>query len=127
MSNMKVKHFLLMLFISFSAISASAQKTMGWRTITEKENGKTISIKKGNAFAVLFKNECIGCQHVWETSYLDSTFVKFTTSSYAGGPGGDMVGGSQDHTFHFKAIKRGRTKLSFVNGDKKFQVTIVVK
>lgn len=124
---MKAKHFMLVFFISLFSIQVSAQTTKVQRIITEKENGKTISIKKGNAFAVLFKNECIGCQYVWETSYLDSTFVKFTTSSYAGGPGGDMVGGSQDHTFHFKAVKRGRTKLSFVNGEKKFQVTIVVK
>lgn len=124
---MKLKNLLLLLFVCLVATtSVSAQKKMGWRTITEKENGKTITIKRGSAFAVLFKKECIGCQHSWEISYRDSLNIKFTSSTYANGPGEGMVGGSQDHTFHFKALKRSRSKLEFVNDDKNFRVTIVV-
>lgn len=123
---MKLKNQLSILFICLiMGLGVSAQQA--GRTITEKENGKTVTIKKGSSFSVLFKKECIGCRYSWEITLNDSAVTKFVKSSYANGPGPGMAGGAQDHRFHFKALKRGRSEIKLVNDDKTFSVTIVVK
>jgi|GEM_PF-5851725 len=116
---------LIILFLCLFAVNGFAQK--GKLTIKEANNGKTFTITKGQVFDILFKQECVGCQYVWTIGSLDSGNIKTLPSTYSNKSCQNCTGGNQDHTFHFKALKRSTTKLFFTYGEKQFAVTIKVK
>ncbi len=123
-----MKRKLCMLFILLAclcSINGFAQKAA--LTIKESDNGKTFTVKKQQAFDVLFKKECVGCQYVWTTTIMDTTYIKSVSSTYSNKSCKNCTGGNQDHTFHLKAKKAGTTQLAFAMGDKNLAVTIKVK
>ncbi len=125
---MKTKNlFAALMFVLLSASSLFAQTGKKAITIKSADNGKTITVKKSQSFNVLFEKECVGCRFIWTLTNSDTKIVSKPTESYSNPSCKDCDGGNQDHTFTFKAIKAGKTKLNFDYGDQKFTVTIVVK
>lgn len=127
------KILLALLLISTTAIEADAKgkkpKKPNQRTLTAVDNGKTIALKNGEVFHVLFKNECIGCQYVWEIQQQDTGKIAFTGKSGTFDPNAKphQAGGQQDRTFHFKAKKPGTSVLSFKYFDNTYSVKLAVK
>jgi len=78
------------------------------------QNGKTINLKVGDRFDVVFLRECIGCAEVWRITNIDKEKIGQMESTYKNGPGPGKVGGSQDHIFHFTAKDKGVSTLTFV-------------
>lgn len=125
---MKTKNlFAALMFVLLSATSVFAQTTKKPLTIKSADNGKTITVKKAKSFNVVFENECVGCRYIWTLTNFDENIVSKPTESHDNSSCKDCVGGNQDHTFTFKALKAGKTKLNFDYGDQHFSVTIVVK
>lgn len=130
---MKLKLCALFILIAcFLSMNSSAQKKAAAPvkasvTIKEPDNGKTIAVKKGRSFDVLFKKECVGCRYIWTITQIDSAAIKSISDSYSNKSCTNCTGGNQDHTFHFKALKAGSSSLAFTLGDKAFMVTVKVK
>lgn len=78
------------------------------------QNGKTINLKVGDRFDVVFLRECIGCAEVWRITNIDKEKIGQMESTYRNGPAPGMTGGSQDHIFHFSAKDKGLSTLTFV-------------
>jgi len=78
------------------------------------QNGKTINLKVGDRFDVVFLRECIGCAEVWRITTIDKEKIGQMESTYKNGPAPGKVGGSQDHIFHFSAKNKGVSTLTFV-------------
>ncbi len=78
------------------------------------QNGKTINLKVGDRFDVVFLRECIGCAEVWRITNIDKEKINQMESTYKNGPAPGMMGGSQDHIFHFTAKDKGVSNLTFV-------------
>ena len=78
------------------------------------QNGKTINLKLNDKFDVVFLRECIGCAEVWRVTNIDKDKINQMESTYKNGPAPGMMGGSQDHIFHFMAKDKGVSTLSFV-------------
>lgn len=78
------------------------------------QNGKTINLKVNDKFDVVFLRECIGCAEVWRITNIDKDKLNQMESTYKNGPAPGMVGGSQDHIFHFTAKDKGVSTLTFV-------------
>ena len=107
--------------------SCGEEEKLQKRMIMAKDDGKTIKVKVKQQFDILFKNECIGCRDVWTNNLIDTTKVKFLSNSYGKKSCTKCVGGKHDNTFHFKAIKTGKSTLSFVYFDSTFSVKIWAK
>lgn len=121
---------LLLVFcaIIFSPSANSQQKKAGTRIkITQKDNGKTITLKVKKTFDITFTKECVGCAQVWATTAIDTTKIAFLSNTCSNKSCTNCTGGSQDHTFHFKVKKAGNSTLSFSYFEDKFSVTIVGK
>lgn len=78
------------------------------------QNGKTINLKTGDRFDVVFLRECIGCAEVWRITNIDKEKIVQMESTYKNGPASGVNGGSQDHIFHFMAKDKGISTLTFV-------------
>jgi len=78
------------------------------------QNGKTINLKVGDRFDVVFLRECIGCAEVWRITNIDKEKIGQMESTYKNGPAAGVNGGSQDHIFHFSAKNTGVSTLTFV-------------
>ncbi len=78
------------------------------------QNGKTINLKTGDRFDVVFLRECIGCAEVWRITNIDKDKIGQMESTYKNGPASGVNGGSQDHIFHFMAKDKGISTLTFV-------------
>jgi len=78
------------------------------------QNGKTINLKIGDRFDVVFLRECIGCAEVWRITNIDKDKISQMESTYRNGPAAGVNGGSQDHIFHFSAKDKGVSVLTFV-------------
>jgi hypothetical protein len=78
------------------------------------QNGKTINLKVGDRFDVVFLRECIGCAEVWRITNIDKDKISQMESTYRNGPAAGVNGGSQDHIFHFTAKNTGVSTLTFV-------------
>ncbi len=78
------------------------------------QNGKTINLKTGDRFDVVFLRECIGCAEVWRITNIDKEKISQMESTYKNGPAAGVNGGSQDHIFHFAAKDKGVSTLTFV-------------
>jgi predicted secreted protein len=92
---------------------------------TEKQ---IIQLKNKQIFDVLFENECVGCQYVWEILSMDSMKVEkineyFYNWSGEGKPEG-FTGGRQDHRFRFKATAEGTSVIEFSYFDMKFTLVL---
>ena len=77
------------------------------------QNGKTINLKLNDRFDVVFLRECIGCAEVWRVTAIDKNKIEQMESTYKNGPAPGVMGGSQDHIFHFTAKDKGASNLSF--------------
>jgi len=123
---MRSKLFTLFFLLScLLNLNAAAQKASV--TIKESGNGKTFTVKKGRTFDVLFNKECVGCRYTWTISGIDSAKIRSVSDTHSNKSCTKCVGGTQDHTFHFKALKAGASALSFSCGDKLFSATVIVK
>jgi predicted secreted protein len=110
--------------VSFAQKSKTAVKAL---TIKEADNAKTIAVKKGQTFNVLFEKECRGCRGIWTLTKSDIAIVKSVKDSFSNPSCTNCAGGNQDHTFVFKALKAGKTSLEFNYMEKSFGVKIIVK
>jgi len=116
----------LVLCILFISITTDAQKKKpAPLTLTEKNNGKTVKVRKNQSFRVLFKKECIGCAQSWKMA--DAAGVTIVDEKYSNPSCTNCTGGNQDHTFILKATKLGKTNLSFDYFDQNYHVILDVK
>jgi hypothetical protein len=107
MKRSKVIFVLIVLFFSCTNNSPRIQTK-----ITKDSNNQTIELKINEQFDAGF-NECIGCSDIWEISKIDSTKVQYLEKKYSNKSCQFCVGGNQDVTFKFKAIKYGESEMSF--------------
>ena len=91
------------------------------------QNGKTISLKVNDKFDVFFLGECIGCAQVWKITAIDKDKIGQLGSTYKNSPAPGMMGGAQDHIFHFEAKDKGVSVLSFIYFSENFTITLDVK
>ena len=118
--------FALFLFTE-TAISQMKVPPSAATKISEKDNGKTLRLKKYQLFDVTFEKECVGCAKVWQITKMDSLKIVYLSKTYTNRSCTDCTGGTHDNTFHFKVKKAGKSKLSFEYFDKKFAINIVAK
>jgi len=91
----------------FAACSSSGEKVF-----SEKDNGKTVTLKAGNSFSVkLESNQTTG--YSWKLSEkTNSEIVSFLSSEYkASEKDKDMVGTGGFENFNFKAKSKGKTEI----------------
>lgn len=132
---MKKLTVLVLIFSLLAHVSSFAQTKKGKKakkgvktymmTLTEKDNGQTVSVKLNQPFQVLFKKECIGCRGIWtltESASINKVNEKWSNKSCT-----NCTGGNQDHAFVLKATKTGQTTLDFTYMDERYHVDLVVK
>lgn len=91
------------------------------------QNGKTVNLKTGDRFDVVFLRECIGCAEVWRITNIENDKIGQMESTYKNGPAPGKVGGSRDHIFHFTAKEKGISTLTFVYFKDTRSITFEVK
>ena len=91
------------------------------------QDGKTISLKVNDRFDVVFLRECIGCAEVWKITNIDKDKIMQMESTYKNGPAAGVMGGYQDHIFHFTAKDIGISTLSFSYFKETSTITLDVK
>lgn len=128
-----MKKFLLFIVLffacSFFGLPANSQQKIAGTAIkiTQKDNGKTISVKVNETFDITFTKECVGCRYVWETNKIDTSNIAFITNTYSNRSCTDCAGGYRDNTFHFRIKRAGKSTLSFSYFKKEFSVTVIGK
>lgn len=114
----KMKHVflalgLLMITVFGACAKGGKRKDAAIRTLTSADNNKTVTLKKGAAFKVVFKEECIGCAKIWEITGQDKQKIALLREANANPSCTNCEGGSQDHIFYFKVKDTGQSTLSF--------------
>jgi predicted secreted protein len=128
---MKLKKIILITLLACFATSLSfaqiSKKKVDTLTIKSVDNGKTIAVKKAQTFNVLFEKACRACGSKWHITKSDTSIIKSVKNSYSNPSCTDCQGGYHDHTFEFKALKKGKTSLLFEYFKKQFSIDIIVK
>lgn len=114
---------------TFFVLPANSQQKIAGSAIkiTQKDNGKTITLKVNKTFDITFAKECVGCRYVWETTQSDTSKIAFISNTYSKRSCTDCAGGYRDNTFRFRIKRAGKSTLSFSYFEKEFSVTIVGK
>jgi predicted secreted protein len=129
MKNLSVLLVFIALFVGFTSVAQpkKGKKTVkkAMITLTEKDNGQSVTVKLNQPFQVLFKKECIGCRGIWTLT--DNSAIKKVSEKWTNKSCTNCTGGNQDHTFVLKATKAGTTALEFTYMDEAYRVELNVK